>query len=86
MLFVKNFPLIFGTIVFTAEDTEAKAKDSVIILLKEETSPDDIIGIHVAKAVITSREYDIFFICVMGLLLLILSKETFILLLIIFLL
>ena len=44
-----------GTIVFTAEDAEAKAKDGPVILLREETSPDDINGMHVAKGVITSR-------------------------------
>ena len=44
-----------GTIVFTADDAEAKAKDGPVILLREETSPDDINGMHVAKGVITSR-------------------------------
>ena len=44
-----------GTIVFTAEDAEIKAKDGPVILLREETSPDDITGMHVAKGVITSR-------------------------------
>lgn len=44
-----------GTIVFTAEDAENKAKDGPVILLREETSPDDINGMHVAKGVITSR-------------------------------
>ena len=33
-----------GTIVFTAEDAEVKAKDGPVILLREETSPDDITG------------------------------------------
>lgn len=44
-----------GTIVFTAEDAAAKAKDGPVILLREETSPDDITGMHVSKGVITSR-------------------------------
>ena len=44
-----------GTIVFTADDAEVKAKDGPVILLREETSPDDINGMHVAKGVITSR-------------------------------
>ena len=44
-----------GTIVFTAADAEAKAKDGPVILLREETSPDDINGMHVAKGVITCR-------------------------------
>ena len=44
-----------GTIVFSAEDAEVKAKDGPVILLREETSPDDITGMHVAKGVITCR-------------------------------
>ena len=44
-----------GTIVFTAADAEEKAKDGPVILLREETSPDDINGMHVAKGVITQR-------------------------------
>lgn len=44
-----------GTIVFTAADAEEKAKDGPVILLREETSPDDITGMHVAKGVITCR-------------------------------
>ena len=44
-----------GTIVFTAEDAENKSKDGPVILLREETSPDDITGMHVAKGVITCR-------------------------------
>ena len=44
-----------GTIVFTAEDAEKKSKDGPVILLREETSPDDITGMHVAKGVITCR-------------------------------
>ncbi len=44
-----------GTIVFTAADAEEKAKDGPVILLREETSPDDITGMHIAKGVITAR-------------------------------
>jgi len=44
-----------GTIVFTAQDAEIKAKEGPVILLREETSPDDITGMHVAKGVITAR-------------------------------
>ena len=44
-----------GTIVFTAEDAQTKAKDGPVILLREETCPDDITGMHVAKGVITAR-------------------------------
>ena len=44
-----------GTIVFTAEEAAKKAKDGPVILLREETCPDDITGMHVAKGVITAR-------------------------------
>ena len=44
-----------GTIVFTAEDAEKKAALGPVILLREETSPDDITGMHVAQGVITAR-------------------------------
>ena len=44
-----------GTIVFTAEDAEKKAASGPVILLREETSPDDITGMHVAQGVITAR-------------------------------
>lgn len=44
-----------GTIVFTAEDAEKKAKEGPVILLREETSPDDITGMHVSKGIITCR-------------------------------
>ena len=44
-----------GTIVFTAADAEIKSKDGPVILLREETSPDDITGMHIAKGVITAR-------------------------------
>ena len=44
-----------GTIVFTAEEAEKKSASGPVILLREETSPDDITGMHVAQGVITSR-------------------------------
>jgi pyruvate,orthophosphate dikinase len=44
-----------GTIVFNAADAQAKCKDGPVILLREETSPDDITGMHVAKGVVTAR-------------------------------
>ncbi len=44
-----------GTIVFNAHDAAVKAKDGPVILLREETSPDDITGMHVAKGVVTAR-------------------------------
>ena len=44
-----------GTIVFNAHDAATKSKDGPVILLREETSPDDITGMHVAKGVVTAR-------------------------------
>ena len=44
-----------GTIVFNAHDAAVKCKDGPVILLREETSPDDITGMHVAKGVVTAR-------------------------------
>jgi pyruvate,orthophosphate dikinase len=44
-----------GTIVFNAHDAGIKCKDGPVILLREETSPDDITGMHVAKGVVTAR-------------------------------
>ena len=45
-----------GKIVLTAEEAEKEAKNGEsVILLREETSPDDITGMHVAKAIITCR-------------------------------
>ena len=44
-----------GTIVFNAHDAAVKSKDGPVILLREETSPDDITGMHVAKGVVTAR-------------------------------
>jgi pyruvate,orthophosphate dikinase len=45
-----------GQIVFTADDAEAWAKDKKkIILVREETSPEDVHGMRVAQAVLTAR-------------------------------
>ncbi|MDT2735827.1 pyruvate, phosphate dikinase [Enterococcus pseudoavium] len=45
-----------GAVYFTAEAaTEAKARGEQVILVREETSPEDIEGIAVSEAVITSR-------------------------------
>jgi pyruvate,orthophosphate dikinase len=45
-----------GKIVFTADAAEAEAaKGESVILVRRETSPDDIHGLAVAKAVITTR-------------------------------
>ena len=45
-----------GRAVFTSEDAENWAKKGQnIILIREETSPEDIHGMHVSNAIITSR-------------------------------
>ncbi|MFH1800423.1 MAG: pyruvate, phosphate dikinase [Candidatus Omnitrophota bacterium] len=45
-----------GKVVFTAEDAEAWAKKGeVVILVRIETSPEDIGGMHVAKGILTAR-------------------------------
>ena len=45
-----------GAIVFTAEDAEAwAANDKKVILVRTETSPEDIGGMHVAEGILTTR-------------------------------
>lgn len=44
-----------GKIVFTAEEAVEQAQDYPVILVRAETSPDDIHGMEVAKAILTSR-------------------------------
>ncbi|MGB9677816.1 MAG: pyruvate, phosphate dikinase, partial [Candidatus Ratteibacteria bacterium] len=44
-----------GKIVFTADKAEKLGKEEPIILVREETSPDDIHGMAVAKGILTSR-------------------------------
>ncbi|AOX19008.1 pyruvate, phosphate dikinase [Kozakia baliensis] len=45
-----------GAIVFTAEDVEAHAaRDEDVILVRIETSPEDVHGMHAAKGVLTTR-------------------------------
>jgi pyruvate,orthophosphate dikinase len=45
-----------GQIVFTADDAEVWAKDKKkIILVREETSPEDVHGMRVAQAILTAR-------------------------------
>ena len=44
-----------GKIVFTADDAEAWVKDGKkVVLVRQETSPEDIGGMHVAEGVLTS--------------------------------
>lgn len=45
-----------GKAVFTADDAEARAADGEkVILVRLETSPDDIGGMHVAQGILTAR-------------------------------
>ncbi|MBF0152937.1 MAG: pyruvate, phosphate dikinase [Magnetococcales bacterium] len=45
-----------GVAVFTADDAEAWAKDGKqVILVREETSPEDIHGMHASKGILTAR-------------------------------
>jgi pyruvate, orthophosphate dikinase len=44
-----------GTIVFTADDAVKKAAKGPVILVRAETTPDDIHGMEVAKGILTSR-------------------------------
>jgi len=45
-----------GRVVFTAEDAEAWVKAGAkVILVRSETSPEDIGGMHVAEGILTSR-------------------------------
>jgi len=45
-----------GRVVFTADDAEAwKAKGEKVILIREETSPEDVHGMHAAEAILTAR-------------------------------
>ena len=45
-----------GRVVFTADDAEAwKARGEKVILIREETSPEDVHGMHAAEAILTAR-------------------------------
>jgi pyruvate,orthophosphate dikinase len=44
-----------GKIVFTADKAEELGKNEPVILVREETSPDDIHGMATAKGILTSR-------------------------------
>ena len=45
-----------GRVVFTADDAESwKAKGEKVILIREETSPEDVHGMHAAEAILTAR-------------------------------
>src|SRR6266700_3418638 len=45
-----------GEIVFSSDEAEAlKAKDRKVILVRVETSPEDILGMHAAEGILTIR-------------------------------
>jgi pyruvate, orthophosphate dikinase len=44
-----------GRIAFTAERAAEMAATGSVLLVREETSPDDIVGMHAAKGILTSR-------------------------------
>ena len=45
-----------GQVVFTADDAENWAKQGkTVILVREETSPEDVHGMHVAEAILTAK-------------------------------
>ena len=45
-----------GRVVFTADDAEAwKDRGEKVILIREETSPEDVHGMHAAEAILTAR-------------------------------
>jgi pyruvate,orthophosphate dikinase len=45
-----------GAIVFSAEEAETRGKSGeAVILVREETSPEDIKGMHAAKGILTAR-------------------------------
>lgn len=45
-----------GKVIFSAEEAERKAEQGEkVILVRNETSPDDIVGMHVAQGILTAR-------------------------------
>ena len=45
-----------GTVVFTADEAERRANnDEKVILVRQETSPEDIHGMHAAQGILTTR-------------------------------
>ncbi|RMD89501.1 MAG: pyruvate, phosphate dikinase [Alphaproteobacteria bacterium] len=45
-----------GAVVFTADEAEARAREGeAVILVRVETSPEDIHGMHAAKGILTAR-------------------------------
>lgn len=44
-----------GAVVFTSQDAEVRAQKENVILVRAETSPEDIKGMHVSQGILTSR-------------------------------
>ncbi len=44
-----------GAVYFTAEDCEAHASEQPVILVRQETSTEDIVGMQVAEGILTAR-------------------------------
>ena len=44
-----------GAVYFTAEDCEAHAPDGPVLLVRLETSPEDIVGMQVSEGILTAR-------------------------------
>ncbi|MBR1845377.1 MAG: pyruvate, phosphate dikinase, partial [Oscillospiraceae bacterium] len=44
-----------GAVYFTAEDCEAHAANGPVLLVRLETSPEDIVGMQVSEAILTAR-------------------------------
>lgn len=44
-----------GKVVFTADEAEERAKEEPVVLVRVETSPDDIHGMNAAEGILTSR-------------------------------
>ena len=44
-----------GAVYFTAEDCEAHAAEGPVVLVRLETSPEDIVGMQVSEAILTAR-------------------------------
>jgi pyruvate, orthophosphate dikinase len=44
-----------GRVVFTADEAEERGATEAVILVRTETSPEDIGGMHAAKAILTAR-------------------------------
>ena len=45
-----------GQIVFTSEEAEALGKDGAkVVMIRQETSPDDVAGMHSSQGILTAK-------------------------------